>query len=215
MLSNQSLVLELSNIDMSTIPSNLRDEPATLILPPIPLPPLSSSHTPESLSYDNIQLLQQALTVLNSFSGEVYVGLVAPAFNSNIGTHFRHCLNFYQTLLGEFDSGRVDYDHRERDPRLATERGYAIQKYADMIERLCQLAHQPANQSVWVRQDTSFPAEDDKAWAQSTLLRELQSLVSHTIHHFALIALMLRLQGIEPPPTFGVAPSTVAYWQAA
>lgn len=178
-------------------------------------PDLITAHTPESLSHDNVQLLQQALTVLQSVSDEVYVGLVIPAFNSNIGTHFRHCLNFYQTLLGEFDSGRVDYDHRERDARLASERSYAIQKYTDMMVRLQELTTQPADKPVLVRQDTSFPPDDAKAWAQSTLLRELQSLVSHTIHHFALIALMLRLQGIEPPPTFGVAPSTVAYWQAA
>ena len=174
-----------------------------------------AGHTPESLSHDNVQLLQQALAVLISISDDVFTHLVAPAFNSNIATHFRHCLNFYQTLLAEFDGRRVDYDHRERDPRLVRERGYAIQQYTHMIEAIQILAQHPADTPVLVRQDSSFAPEDAKAWAQSTLLRELQSLVSHTIHHFALIALMLRLQGIEPPPTFGVAPSTITYWQAA
>jgi hypothetical protein len=47
----------------------------------------------------------------------------------------------------------------------------------------------------------------------STVARELQFLLSHTVHHYALIALILRLQGFEPGEEFGVAPSTLAHWR--
>ena len=43
--------------------------------------------------------------------------------------------------------------------------------------------------------------------------RELLFLISHTVHHFALIAFMLRSFGIEPGDKFGVAPSTLRYRQ--
>ncbi len=47
--------------------------------------------------------------------------------------------------------------------------------------------------------------------SRSTVGRELQFLVSHTVHHFAIIAVMHSSQGIELPPDFGIAPSTLKY----
>jgi hypothetical protein len=41
--------------------------------------------------------------------------------------------------------------------------------------------------------------------------RELQFLQSHTVHHYAVIHLMLLQQGIRPDPEFGVAPSTLRH----
>jgi hypothetical protein len=57
--------------------------------------------------------------------------------------------------------------------------------------------------------------EDDDAAAvpekfmESSISRGLQVLSSHTIHHFALIAMTLRAHGIEMDPEFGTAPSTL------
>jgi hypothetical protein len=41
--------------------------------------------------------------------------------------------------------------------------------------------------------------------------RELQTLSSHTIHHFALIAMTLRVLGHKVDRDFGMAPSTLRY----
>jgi len=41
--------------------------------------------------------------------------------------------------------------------------------------------------------------------------RELMTLSSHTIHHFALIATTLRGHGVQVDANFGVAPSTLSY----
>ena len=50
---------------------------------------------------------------------------------------------------------------------------------------------------------------------QSTIARELQVLSSHSIHHFALIAVTLQAFGVSVPPSFGVARSTLRYREAA
>src|SRR5262245_51244700 len=50
-------------------------------------------------------------------------------------------------------------------------------------------------------------------WSISSLKRELQFLLSHTTHHYALIALALRSRGFEPGSEFGVAPSTLRHWR--
>ena len=53
---------------------------------------------------------------------------------------------------------------------------------------------------------------DDAPWADSSVERELQVLLSHTVHHYALIAVALRLHGHPVDEEFGVAPSTLRYW---
>ncbi|MFW5688937.1 MAG: hypothetical protein ACOC1U_05120, partial [Spirochaetota bacterium] len=47
--------------------------------------------------------------------------------------------------------------------------------------------------------------------AASTLERELAVLASHTVHHYAIIALLLRVQDVDVPASFGVAPSTLRH----
>jgi uncharacterized damage-inducible protein DinB len=46
-------------------------------------------------------------------------------------------------------------------------------------------------------------------WCQSSVGRELQHLINHTVHHYAFVALILRLQGVAIEDDFGVAPSTL------
>jgi hypothetical protein len=48
-------------------------------------------------------------------------------------------------------------------------------------------------------------------WCRSSVSRELQFLLSHTVHHYALIAMTLRAAGVELDEELGVAPSTLAY----
>ena len=166
-----------------------------------------------ALTADNILLLKQAVHVLNGLDDERYVRPMAQAYDAGVGTHFRHCLNFYQSFESGFSVGRVDYDHRIRDLRMEQDRTYALMQYTGMIATLTRFASHDPNTSILVRQDTSLPSNDPAAWGKSSFRRELQSLVSHTIHHFALIAIMLRWQNYEPPKEFGVAPSTIQHWR--
>ncbi len=45
----------------------------------------------------------------------------------------------------------------------------------------------------------------------TSLGRELAFVMSHTIHHNALIGVIAKLLGIDVPERFGYAPSTLAY----
>ncbi|MDH3494762.1 MAG: hypothetical protein OEM82_14505, partial [Acidobacteriota bacterium] len=55
---------------------------------------------------------------------------------------------------------------------------------------------------------------DDNLWLPTSLARELEFLHSHTVHHYALIAAKLGSMNIEVPFEFGVAPSTLKYWES-
>jgi hypothetical protein len=43
------------------------------------------------------------------------------------------------------------------------------------------------------------------------MARELEFLLSHTVHHYAIVAILCRLQGIAVDDGFGVAPSTLRH----
>ena len=49
----------------------------------------------------------------------------------------------------------------------------------------------------------------------STVGRELEYLFHHMVHHLALIGVYLRSQGVTLADDFGVAPSTIKFWNSS
>lgn len=165
------------------------------------------------MTSSNVYLLEQALHLLEQIDDGLYTGLPHGITKSGVGGHVRHCLDFYHSFLSGIGAGRIDYDRRERDELIEQDRGAARAKVAAMIRQLQSLPVTEEQARVLVKLEGG-EAQDALAWSGSTVSRELQFLLSHTVHHYALIAMLLRLQGFEPPPYFGVAPSTLKYWQA-
>ena len=163
------------------------------------------------LAQDNVAYLEQALQLVSSLGDEVYLRSGQPAYGSGIGSHLRHCLDHYSNFLSGLPDGRVDYDARARDPRVEQDRAHAAAVLRDLIARLQALAETPAERVIQVKMDCGDDCDPSAWWTGSTVGRELQFLISHTVHHFALIAMILRLQQVNPGPGFGVAPSTLRY----
>jgi hypothetical protein len=108
-------------------------------------------------------------------------------------------------------SARVDYDARGRDPELERRPELALQRIDATVAALERLAPSAAPRELEVSVDCGEAVRGRAS--RSSLARELQFLVSHTVHHYAVIALLLRARGIEPGRDFGVAPSTLKYEQ--
>jgi len=82
------------------------------------------------------------------------------------------------------------------------------------VRRLERVAPADLARPLFVRaEEEPEGASSGPSWSLSTVHRELQFLGSHTTHHFALIAVLLRTLGHEPPAEFGVAPSTLRQWR--
>ena len=64
---------------------------------------------------------------------------------------------------------------------------------------------------IWVRMEDAEPNAVRDSFMESSVSRELQVLSSHTVHHFALIAVTLRAHGVHMDPDFGMAPSTLRH----
>lgn len=125
----------------------------------------------------------------------------------SVGGHVRHNLDFINSFLNGVAERRVDYDRRERDLRIETDRNFAIAKIDFTISRLNSPDSEMIEQRVVVRSEIN-----GELWHSSSVSRELEFVHSHTVHHHALIAEKLRGMGVKIAPDFGVAPSTLKFW---
>jgi hypothetical protein len=166
--------------------------------------------TPNEYIAANIHVLNQGAALLRQLDDTAY-GHPALGSRSAVGVHFRHALDFYSLFFEGLPAGKIDYDARKRDKRTEQDRAYAIERCEDLIVQLRTLGD--AEQPLRVKVDVADDPNDADAYSASSIRRELQGLVSHTIHHYALITYLLMVQQIAVPADFGVAPSTLDYWQ--
>ncbi len=159
----------------------------------------------------NRGLLQQGVLMLERLSEALYAeprGSWAP-----VGAQYRHILEHYRSFFAGLPEGRVDYDARARDERIEKDRGAALLATRECLAALDALDG-AADRPLEVQMDGGGGVERPD-WRPSSAGRELQFLCSHTVHHFALIKLLLEPTGPDLGIEFGVAPSTLAYQRAA
>ncbi len=159
----------------------------------------------------NIFFLKQGIELLLEVSDKIYSSNDGEYNKSGIGRHFRHIIEHYFSFL-DVKNSLVDYDARERNLHLENEREYMINSMKQVIHALEEIAEKPSylNEEVKVRSNEGI-GEDNSPLSTSTIRRELQFLISHTVHHYALIGLILKTMGFNPSSEFGVAPSTLKH----
>lgn len=166
---------------------------------------------PHPLALANAAYLAQGARLLRGLDDAQYRASAPPLYPSGVGGHFRHCLEHVQLLLAAAGTSRLDYDQRQRDLHLETDRGAAIHLAERLIQGLEGLTDAQIATPIEVRMDCGDGQRAAALWMPSSLGRELQFMVSHTTHHYALMAMILRHQGLEPGADFGVASSTLLH----
>jgi len=163
---------------------------------------------------DNLAAIEQGIVLLNEIGPVRYTQKIPVCFNSAAGGHMRHVIEHYMSFLQGLETGDVDYESRPRDTLIESDPVYAVGQLETIKRRLNEFAGENADRALQVRAETA-PADAPSPWAGSTALRELEFLLSHTIHHYALVAVVCRLAGQETPADFGMAPSTLRYLKSA
>jgi uncharacterized damage-inducible protein DinB len=153
-------------------------------------------------------LLQRGIRALGQLSATQYAG--ARDGHSSAGAQFRHILDHYAALFEGIGEGRVNYDARRRDRAIEHDPSAAALDAQRWIEALDQLDVAHGKRRVLVHSD-SGGGPDCADWRESSIGRELQFLTSHTVHHYALIKLLLEWHGVSLDRDFGMAPSTRAH----
>lgn len=159
----------------------------------------------------NEQILAVASKMIRQLPKEKYNHVERPYFESCLGKHMRHIVDHYLCFIRDVDSGVINYEKRQRDTQIETDKDYAlriIDNIRHFFEEAMRNSVQDASLSVLLCNDVNLPEGEA---TQSSVRRELQFLHGHSVHHYALIATMLRFYGISTDRELGVAPSTLLY----
>jgi uncharacterized damage-inducible protein DinB len=157
-----------------------------------------------------IDVLRQGESLLSGLSNGEYTRKLPKVFGSTVGGHYRHCLDHFKSLLQGFDADEIDYDDRERNPRIENDRKFALAETKRMLHAFASLSAPYLDCPINVRSRVNYELDATPS-IRSTVARELMYAVAHAIHHYALIAVMCGMLEVPVPAGFGVAPSTLKY----
>lgn len=154
-------------------------------------------------------MIEQGVRLLEQLPVDVFTASSPSTLGASIGGHLRHNLDHYACFQRGMSGGRIDYDDRERAADVETRPQAAISALQRAAGEMKALSDDVLDRSLEVRMDTG--EGEERPWTRSSVRRELQFLLSHTVHHYALIAMVCRLYGQQVDDDFGVAPSTLKH----
>ena len=152
------------------------------------------------------RLLDELARLLEEIPPPVYRAPFVNAVSGSIGEHVRHCLDHVTALVAATPSTPLSYDTRSRGTRTETEPTIAVQEIAMLRSALEAWPARSIDEPIVVSGVLSPTSSAMTTW--STLARELAFVVSHTIHHLAIIGVLLVVYGHPVPERFGYSPST-------
>lgn len=127
---------------------------------------------------------------------------------ARIGAHIRHVHDHFQAFLEGLDTGIVDYNQRNRDSPAEKDIALSDHVHQTILTRMSSAAL--THRALFIISEIDcFASENTEL--PSTIDRELLYLINHTIHHVAIIKLVLQHRGIAVPDYLGVAPSTASH----
>ena len=170
---------------------------------PAALESISAASTPAS---GLAHLLDELSTMVLEVPTEVYCAPFESGVSGSIGEHVRHSLDHVSALLAVGNSDTLSYDHRQRGTAVEADPGAALQQILRLKAGLERWSLRPLDEPIRVRSMVSSNGQTVSGW--STLARELAFVVSHTIHHQAIIGILLACHGFRVPDRFGHSPST-------
>lgn len=156
-----------------------------------------------------IQTLLQGERLLESIPSDAFTSPCPLAFGASIGQHYRHCLEHFQIFFRQIESATINFDARERDPKLEQDLEFALEITRSFRFQIENLDISALDRPIVVYSGGS----SDRALrnCDSSVGRELMYATFHAIHHYALIGIIARRQGLGLDPEFGVAPSTLQF----
>ena len=165
--------------------------------------------TPELIQASQDVLLQ-GLELLFRLSDRTYSRVLDAPYGASIGGHYRHVLEHFQCVVRSIRAGEINYDARERNPRLETEVTYATIATCDVLRAIKNYDDGILTRASKVVNSVSYGSSEPSV-IDTNVGRELAYCVGHAIHHYAIVRLICSQLGVDVPKEFGVAPSTLKY----
>ena len=153
-----------------------------------------------------LTLLEDLAGVVAAISPSDYIAEPMPGVSGSVGAHVRHALDHVAALVGASPDETLSYDTRSRGTTIERHPAAALQRIVELEEALAQFDRAPLDEPIRVSSLVDRARPPISGW--STRARELAFVVSHTVHHQAIIRLLLSTLGVRTPASFGYAPST-------
>lgn len=153
--------------------------------------------------------LEQLARLLETTSDEAYVWRPGGGVSGSIGAHVRHVLDHVRVLV-DCPQRRITYDRRERNTEIEHHR---LEGIAALRGAICRLGANRCDRSDddTLVLETLVERDQPPIAVATTRAREMVFALQHTIHHQAIIAVLLHDIGISTPAQFGYAPSTPSH----
>jgi hypothetical protein len=153
-----------------------------------------------------LTLLYQMRQTIERMDDATYTAPAPGRAAGGVGGHVRHCLDHVSALLSATRSGVCEYDRRRRGTDVETSRSAACTRIADLTSALLCLDALLLDEPVLV--ESQLEPGGAMMLTRSSVCRELAFVVSHTIHHNAILGQILQAHGLPVERRYGVAPST-------
>jgi len=182
----------------------------TMVARPAQTPMSRTSQATPELILACQDVLLQGLGLLFKLSDRTYSHFLDAPYGASIGGHYRHVLEHFQCVVRSIRAGEINYDARERNPRLETEVTYAAIATCDVLRAVKDYDDGVLNRASKVVNSVSYGSSQPSV-IDTNVGRELAYCIGHAIHHYAIVRLICNQLGIDVPNEFGVAPSTLKY----
>lgn len=158
-------------------------------------------------------ILDQLSAVVRDIKEEDFRKEVATLNNSTIGQHIRHTLEFFICLMNNSAGGVINYDNREHDHVIETDKKVAQAVIDDLISFFSSTT---SNMPLKLAANYSL-TDDCIEYIPTNFHRELAYNIEHAIHHMAIIKIGIKevASYIKLPAHFGIAISTIKFQESA
>lgn len=154
-----------------------------------------------------IGLLEQLRDVITLLPHAIYVARPAARVSGSVGEHVRHCLDHMSALALAMAGDDLDYDRRARGTMVEVDPATAVNEIERLFVRFDRMTDRVFDRTLTL--PIAIDPSSARLMTRSSITRETAYVIHHTIHHFAVIAVLLDWQGWRVPQNFGTAPSTL------
>ncbi len=155
-------------------------------------------------------IFDQLIELIDCLSDEQYIQSPVIFSGASVGKHYRHIIEFFQSVSLADQTETICYDNRLRDARIETNRAFARELLVDLQKELSEIDNE---KGLTLIGDLGTGDDSSGNYMITSLFREFHYAVEHAIHHMAIIkmGIMSAFPGVTIPNDFGVAPSTLRY----
>lgn len=155
-------------------------------------------------------LFDQLTGLLEQMSDDQYSTSLSVFSGATIGKHYRHIIEFFQSVSLADQTDTICYDNRLRDTRIESSRDFAMELLKDLQQEFTQIDN---SKELTLIGDLNTEEGFSNTMMLTSLLREFHYAVEHAIHHMAILKMGIRqaYPELKIADEFGVAPSTLRY----